>query len=189
MAEHDINDQRLEEKLDAMLRAYSDEQPRPGLETRILANLRAQAVRKEDRALLWRWLWGGALTLALVAVALAVYIGRLQPLPAPPVIAVVKALPPAPIPTAPEITPVQNGAHRQKYPPQKLLLAASPRQDVFPSPVPLSDQEKLLLRYLASTPHEEVASQSHSDDPAPEDGGQLLPQVREFNSKEIFSTR
>jgi hypothetical protein len=189
MAEHDINDQRLEEMLDAMLKAYSDEQPRPGLETRVQATLRAEAERRKDRARPWRWVWSTAATLALVAVILAIYIGRLQPLPEPPAIAAVKAPPPVTVPAIPGLPAGQSGSGRPRHPKPQLLPAASARQEVFPSPGPLSDQERLLIRYLAGTPHEEVASQSHGDDAAPEDGGQLPPQVREFKNTEVFSTR
>jgi hypothetical protein len=43
------------------------------------------------------------------------------------------------------------------------------KQDVFPSPSPLSEQEKLLFRYLARTPRAEIIAQSHPD---PEDEGE-----------------
>ncbi|HEX7285258.1 MAG TPA: hypothetical protein VF532_03710, partial [Candidatus Angelobacter sp.] len=49
---------------------------------------------------------------------------------------------------------------------------ADTRPDVFPTPTPLSEQEKLLLRYLAGTPREEIVAQSHADEP-PQDA---LPQ-------------
>ena len=43
------------------------------------------------------------------------------------------------------------------------------KQDVFPSPSPLSEQEKLLFRYLAHTPRAEIIAQSHPD---PQDEGE-----------------
>jgi hypothetical protein len=197
MAEHDINDRRLEEMLDAMLNDYSGERPRPGLETRVLATLREQSRQEQDRAPLWRWLWGGAAAMALVAVVLAVYIARLQAPPAPPAVSRVMKPPPVATPTvsrdrADRTADVRRVRHQQAQEPVTALtppLAMAARQEVFPSPVPLTDQEKLLLRYLRHTSQEEVVAQSHSDDPAPEDGGQLPPHVREFRSTDVFSTR
>jgi hypothetical protein len=37
------------------------------------------------------------------------------------------------------------------------------RGDVFPTPVPLSEQEKLLLRYVAGTARDEIMAQSRAD--------------------------
>jgi len=42
---------------------------------------------------------------------------------------------------------------------------AEVKQEVFPSPTPLTEQEKLLLQYLRKTPREEVVAQSHPDKP------------------------
>jgi hypothetical protein len=59
--------------------------------------------------------------------------------------------------------------HRSKTstqaPPQNATLALSQRPAVFPTPTPLSEQEKLLLSYLAGTPREEVIAQSHPEEP------------------------
>ncbi|HWZ44438.1 MAG TPA: hypothetical protein VNW97_13255 [Candidatus Saccharimonadales bacterium] len=188
MAEHDKHDQPLEEMLDSMLSNYSDEQPRPGLETRVLATLRAEASQKPEHAPFWRWLWSSAATLALVAIALAVYIGRLQPPPAPPAVGAMKP-PPEAAPGVPRIhrRPRTAGDRESEKPERSLAMAA--RQEVFPAPVPLTDQERLLLRYLANTAAEEVVAQSHSDGPAPEDGRPLPPQVQEFKITEAVSTR
>jgi len=187
MAEHDIHDRRLEEILDAMLSDYSGEQPRPGLETRVLATLRAEAGRKKDLVMLWRWLLGFGGIVAAMAVLLAVDFW--QAAQAPSGIAVAKA--PVAVqkiisPVTGETQPAKKARPRRQQVP---VTTADVRLDVFPTPSPLSEQEKLLLRYLAGTPHEEVASQSHGDDSTPEDGGQLLPQSREFKSTEVFSTR
>jgi hypothetical protein len=38
------------------------------------------------------------------------------------------------------------------------------RQEVFPTPAPLSEQEKLLIRYLSRTPREELVARSHPDE-------------------------
>jgi hypothetical protein len=48
---------------------------------------------------------------------------------------------------------------------QNAALALNQRPAIFPTPTPLSEQEKLLLSYLAGTPREEVVAQSHPDEP------------------------
>jgi hypothetical protein len=47
-------------------------------------------------------------------------------------------------------------------------VATDVRREVFPTPVPLTDQERLLLGYLSRTPREELVAQSHPD-PTPDD--------------------
>jgi hypothetical protein len=101
----------------------------------------------------------------------------------------VKAPAVVPTQTLPRIPGHESIAHRDTHSTPEGLIAATPRQEIFPAPSPLSEQEKLLLRYLAGTPHEEVAAQSHGDDATPEDGGVPLPQSREFKIPEVFSTR
>jgi hypothetical protein len=39
------------------------------------------------------------------------------------------------------------------------------RPPIFPTPVPLSEQEQLLLRYVAGTPQQELIAQSHPEEP------------------------
>jgi hypothetical protein len=48
---------------------------------------------------------------------------------------------------------------------QDATLALNQRPAIFPTPTPLSEQEQLLLLYLARTPREEVVAQSHPDEP------------------------
>ena len=43
------------------------------------------------------------------------------------------------------------------------------RRDVFPTPAPPSDQERLLLGYLAGAPQQEIIAQSRPDRPAAEE--------------------
>jgi len=48
---------------------------------------------------------------------------------------------------------------------QNATLARSQRPAVFPTPTPLSEQERLLLSYYSHTPREELIAQSHPDEP------------------------
>jgi hypothetical protein len=60
------------------------------------------------------------------------------------------------------------------------------RPDVFPTPAPLSEQERLMLLYLAHTAKHEIVAQSHPDEPV-EIAEPLLLQIQppiktEFNN-------
>jgi hypothetical protein len=180
-------DDRMEAMLDSLLQSYSDEQPRPGFETRMLANLRAHGSRKSVR---WntRWLWSisGA---AAAAVLFTVWLWQVLRLPEPPAVAF-HALPPAI--TAPSIEPPASRRHDEIRPvrPNEPVAVADVRQEVFPSRTPLSEQELTLLRYLKGTPKEEVIAQSRPDPPPPPDDGDLLqPHSQQFRRPESFNTR
>ena len=91
----------------------------------------------------------------------------------PPTHVIVKTSPAAP---QPEIQPhapaVRNETarirpHKSLAPtrPQNAALALNERPAVLPTPTPLSEQEKLLLSYVAGTPREEVIAQSHPAEP------------------------
>jgi hypothetical protein len=164
-------DKQMDKMLDSLLANYSSAEPRPGLETRILANVR-EAARKETAAG-WRdlrWLWVGAVAAAIIVAAVLMN-GRRHV--APPTNVVVKTSQPV---LQPEIRPslpatggkIANIRRRKTsapVPAQDATLALNQRPAIFPTPTPLSEQEQLLLRYLARTPREEVVAQSHPDEP------------------------
>jgi hypothetical protein len=164
-------DTLMDEMLDSLLAKYSSEEPRPGLETRILANL-SESAREEGVQGWWnlKWLWVGAVAAAIIIAALVIN-GRQHV--APPTNVVVNTGQPAPQEgIQPHAPAVRNEAVRisPRKPlastrPQNATLALSERPAVFPTPTPLSEQEKLLLSYLAGTPREEVVAQSHPDEP------------------------
>jgi len=162
---------RMDEMLDSLLASYSSAEPRPGLEKRILANLQGAAGNKSPAG--WwnfKWLWAGMVTAAIIVAAVLIS-GRHRV--EPPTHVIVRTSP-AP---QPEIQPhapaVRNETVRirPRKPStvptrrQNAALALNERPAVFPTPTPLSEQEKLLLSYLAGTPREEVIAQSHPDEP------------------------
>jgi hypothetical protein len=162
---------QIDQMLDSMLANYSAAEPRPGLETRILANLQAAAGSKSSAG--WwnfRWLWAGMVTAAIIVAAVLIS-GRHRV--EPPTNVVVKNTQPAPqpeiqphVPTAPkETVRIYRPKPRATKQPQNAALALSQRPAVFPTPTPLSEQEKLLLSYVAGTPREEVIAESHPDEP------------------------
>jgi hypothetical protein len=188
---------QIDKVLDSLLAGYSSVEPRPGLETRILANLRDAEEKKASQG--WwnfKWLWAGAVA-AVIIIAAVLISGRHQI--APPTNNVVKNTQTASQPesqTHAPIAPEQVGKiHRRKPPvptrPQNATLALSERPAVFPTPTPLSEQEKLLLSYLVGTPREEVIAQSHPDEPpvvGDQDQTETIPDLMHIPQK-VSNTR
>jgi len=181
----------VDELLDALLAVYSDAQPRPGFQTRLLANLRVspQAESKLNVKHAIRYLWAAATAAVLSAVSLTIYFSRTAALPEAPKIKAVGI----PVLPANDRAIPGNKSPRPRKPHETVqknfeAAVAEVRQQVFPTPTPLSEQERLLLRYLAGTPKEEVAIQSRSDEPV-EGPEQLVPQVQQFPAVEKYSTR
>jgi hypothetical protein len=172
---------QIDDMLDSLLANYSSAEPRPGLETRILANLR-DAEEKEAAHGWWnfKWLWVGAVAAAIIVAAVLIggrhrveppthVIVKTSPAVPQPVIKEPNAQQPAVQSRAPVAVGPERVIHRHKTlahePQQDATLALSQRPAVFPTPTPLSEQEKLLLSYLAGTPREEVIAESHPDEP------------------------
>jgi hypothetical protein len=179
MAEQD-KEQKLDELLDSMLREYSAVEPRPGLETRILANLKSSRAERKPWFPISALAWSGAAVAAVLLVVLALHLARLAVQPTPARVEAVKASPvqPAPVKVVGSHETERRQArtihHAHKHDAQKLV---DNRPDVFPTPTPLSEQEQLLMRYLAGTPKAELIAQSRPDEPEesiPDDQSDLL---------------
>jgi len=160
MAEKNYDE--LDDALDAALAKYAAVEPRAGLEGRILARLRTQPEPAPDRA--W-WHWGVIATVAavlLITVALGWRTGK----PPHPVV----ADHPSPASQAPQPgTQVVSNGHKdevQSHMPHHLqtarhhaqlsVVAAVPRLEQFPSPLPLSEQERILASYVSRFPEHAV---------------------------------
>jgi hypothetical protein len=166
MADQKKNKQmQIDEVLDSLLANYSSVEPRPGLETRILANLR-DAEEKNTAHGWWnfKWLWAG--TVAAAIIVAAVLIGgrhRIEP----PTHVIVKTSPSVPqqeiqphAPIAPkETVRIYRRKPRATKQPQNAALALSQRPANFPTPVPLSEQERMMFSYLENTPQEIIVAQ------------------------------
>jgi hypothetical protein len=165
MTEHE-KDRNLDQLLDSLLDSYSDVKPRPGLETRVIANLRDQAGRRKFWQWRWAWIGVGSVTAAVAAMMLIIVLWErpVEP-PRPPVAHVDQ---PSVDRSAPAVTQAHHGLKKAKPARHQELVqtATDTRPDRFPTPTPLTDQEKLLLRYLARTARQEVIAQSHPDEPA-----------------------
>jgi hypothetical protein len=172
-------DKQMDEMLDTLLAAYSSAEPRPGLETRILANLR-DASGREASPTSWkfRWLWAGAVA-TIAALVFAVLVFRTVEKPHPlktatddrevqqAASASKPALASSSAPAATKRSTVQSLTARregQNANRQAVNLAIASRPAIFPTPVPLSEQERLMFTYLANTPQEVVVAQMQRND-------------------------
>ncbi|HEY2115922.1 MAG TPA: hypothetical protein VGJ51_12580, partial [Candidatus Angelobacter sp.] len=96
----------------------------------------------------------------------------------------------------PEVSPERViDRHRHKtlapVPPQNVTLALNQRPAVFPTPTPLSEQERLLLQYYRGTPREEMIAQSHPDEPpvvGDQDQTEAIPDLTHIPQK-LSNTR
>src|SRR5215471_4688057 len=156
----------LESTLDAALTKYAAAEPRVGLEERILANLRTVETRAGDRVW-WNWRIATALAFVLiVAAALAWRWGIRLP--------IVKQPPTSTSPVSTEATHHEKspGTSSEKAMRRKVrhliehevVVAAKPKLDVFPPPLPLSEQEKILAIYVAQYPeHAALVAEARMD--------------------------
>jgi hypothetical protein len=151
----------LDEQVDAALAKYAAAEPRAGLEERILANLRVHE-RTTTRVPWWRW--AGAIAVALLITVLLRW--RLEH-HAPPQIVNHPVIPQQQ--TRPEVTardtPIRNVPPAIRIAPRRrrnhllsaaTLASAAPKLDQFPSPRPLTEQEKLLAEYVSQFQDEAV---------------------------------
>ncbi len=155
---------QIDDMLNSMLANYSSVEPRPGLETRILSHLR-ETPEKQTAQGWWnfKWLWAGAVAAAIIVAA--VMIGGRRRVE-PPTHVTVRTTQPAPQPGIQSHAPISLKETARIYrrkpratkPPQN-SLAVSQRPANFPTPAPLSEQDRLMFMYLENTPHEVVIAQ------------------------------
>jgi hypothetical protein len=151
-----LENEPFDRELDSALASYAAIEPRAGLEQRILANLHAEQKHALVRPR-WRWPAIGALSLVVVFAALLVAWRFTRPSQN----FAVHHLPTTtlPVPETQIASNIKAGDHgpatpaMQKKKPRTLHPenenASAPKLDVFPSPEPLSEQEKMLAAYVA----------------------------------------
>jgi hypothetical protein len=152
--------------LDAALAKYVAE-PRAQLEERILANLRTADARVTPRAG-WTWSFIGAVA-AVILVAATVAWRLTRPTP-PRIVNHPSGMQQTPVPDRAAVQ--QRPTTRQQKHPHKLVqhrrqnvaVATNPKLEVFPSPLPLSEQEKLLAIYVSEYPeHAALVAEARMD--------------------------
>ncbi len=148
-----IERHRLDRELETALAKYSAVDPRAGLEERVLANLRAERARVPNHS--W-WRWSVAAALAAVVLAALVVGRRLGKSP----VMVNHPSTSRPGANEPQTNVAATGGAKQLRPgrvpkpavrrPRPTVVAAvHPKLDQFPSPQPLTEQEKILASYVA----------------------------------------
>jgi len=153
--ENSMPHDELDRTLDAALAKYISAEPRAGLEDRILVNLRAAETQAEYRA--W-WMWGFAAALAVMLVIAVVGLRSKKTLN--PVIANHPLTAPR-MTTAPDahnrearVAHQKQSAPKSRHASQVQAVAANPKLDVFPSPMPLTAEEVALANYARNFPNE-----------------------------------
>lgn len=141
----------LDRLLDAALLTYAE--PGPALATNVLAQVSAR--RAIERRVLW--LWGTGLASAAAAAVLLAVIAPLHTPMAPHTAPRIQT-PIPPTSALAERPAIAIPTHRtvpHTHPMMAHTITASaplPKQEIFPAPSPLSDQEQALVRLISALP-------------------------------------
>jgi hypothetical protein len=159
---------RLDRELDAALAKYATAEPRPNLQDRILANLRAEQKRAPEHA---RWRWAAA-AMAVLVLFLSLTLRSKKPEKnnmvahqSPATAQTQAANQTGPSPIQPHEEASQKHAAHRTISHLATAAAASPKLDQFPSPRPLSEQEAILARYVTKYPqHAALIAQARTEE-------------------------
>jgi hypothetical protein len=152
------NSDDLDRALEAAFAKYAAVEPRAGLEDRILANLRAELTHSQHHAW-WRWGLATAFAVVVIVVGLA-WRSRMR---LPQAANHPSVTTPSPAKSGMEVASQDGTAYRPHAPTRaaikrpaapKAVVASNPKLDVFPSPRPMSEQEKMALDYVQRFPQE-----------------------------------
>jgi len=168
----DKRDQFVDELLEASLKQYRGEEPRLGLEMRILAGIRAREDVARRRRLVWALAACAGILAAIVLVLHSTHAPNRRPATS------AAGTHPAPLQAATTATPgsadsrirsprlVQGPKEKPRSP--KPGVRATKRPEQFPTPMPLTEQEKLLLTYVANTTKPDLLAETNKADGAAE---------------------
>lgn len=159
--------------LESALGQYSKAEPRPGLENRVLANLQAERNRIASRR---RW-WAAGTAAALAAMMAAVWIGESarERSPVPTVgkssshqeefrASIQAGTTPQAAPLARAYTAREVAKRKPANRPMHYAAGTTPKLAQFPSPQPLSEQERILMSYVAIYPkHAALVAQARTE--------------------------
>jgi hypothetical protein len=178
----ELNDRNpiLDNLLDRGLKQYSQVLPRTGLEMRVLANLRAE--QENQVAHTWLW-WPTVVTVTLCALAAGALFMIRKPGNNPELRIQQSASDavnqgrPGPVATNPASTPMLSPGSKWGTSVRSRSRVASisvePRLEQFPSPAPLSEEEKVLVRYIQERPHEAALMARAQAELSKQDGKQF----------------
>jgi|GEM_PF-6260518 len=179
MNEYKQNDQKfLDDLLDQGLAQYAKSEACPGLETRILANVTAEQSHGKETFIVSDWPWtrlGWATAIFIFAVGTTFVIWNHQQDAPKAHIAGGPTQKPAGVQSVPENffgkhKNNMNTAHTNHVIPTVVHMEeAKPvepaRLAMFPSPSPLSEQEKYFLQFLKTSKRDDILAMSHPDIP------------------------
>lgn len=145
-----------EEWLDAALKQYGQADPRPGLENRVLANLRA---KHEVASSGWQWWSAVAAVTAIVMITVGMFVVRLnrhttQVPVAREIVVPVEVKEAEPSQAKPQAATAGIRARKPRPRQHVEVEFVSAKREQFPSPEPLSDQEQMLARYVEQFPQQ-----------------------------------
>lgn len=143
----------LERLIDGALASYADPGPSSGLERRILARISTTHASTRRRRLL---IWATGLPAAAVACTMLLFVSssfrHAQPHPHKESGSPVAKVPFSAAGAAPRM-PVRSVIHERKASRHAIRqVSAMPKLDIFPTPAPLSSEEKALIGLVAETP-------------------------------------
>jgi len=171
---NDKRDPFVDELLEASLKQYRGEEPRAGLEMRVLAGVRNRECAARRRWLVWAVACCAGMLAAIVLLFHSARAPIRHPIPSAP-----GALR-APLQAAnsrarsgsadshlwsPRLVPGPKEKPRTAKAGVRATKPARPEQ--FPSPVPLTEQEKLLLAYLGKTTKPDLVAGTNATEVAP----------------------
>ena len=152
--DHALQDAEFDRQLEVMLSEFATVEPRAGLEERVLANLRTKQERAEERSC-WRWPALAALA-AILLVTLSLMWRSAKSKPD------LTVHPPKSTHYETQVAgnrgvgsvPPHMAGNKKRIKPPALShtvreTASADKLDQFPSPQPLSEQEKMLADYAA----------------------------------------
>jgi hypothetical protein len=167
--------EEMDRLLDAALKEYAAVEPRAGLEDRVLAQVRSGLTSAPGRS--W-WHWGIAAA-ALTALALIIaMVWRPRPEPQPKLAQHPSLSVPEKVENSPESHGGQSSVQRVAIKRAKSrsgrtavaqVAEAAPKLDQFPSPQPLTPQEKRLAAYVGQHYEEAVLIARARDDQLEQD--------------------
>jgi hypothetical protein len=175
-------DEFAERWIDSALDRYTDAEPRLGFETRLLASIAVERERRPRWHAMWMWAASGAAVAVLTALIVLSVSHRQNTVSRQ---NTAKSDPPSgasgqpttgerggatvlPKSQAPQTSddagaqqvatyrPPRRPTVRPTNQPSLTVASTQPRQAQFPTPAPLSEQERLLLAYVRATPKEEI---------------------------------
>ena len=143
------SDRELEEMIDAAIPGYSQVDPPAGLEQRVLARSLASSPIGERSVRRFAWQWSLAIPAIACLLIVLFLTGRRSRPPQIPV-STAKNISTTPAPTA-AVVPTSPERHNARIPSRSLPLQGArtpqplPKQDVFPSPSPLTSEEAAMV--------------------------------------------